>query len=171
MNKRCFAAMTLVCMTLATGCGQTDYNSKRQATIVEQALPSSIAGAPTQVNLPKWGVRNPHVHVRQRGSKVEMYSDDHGWNGHDVEVYYVPYANIDVYNGDYTLHSTYSLQKIATARIKSNGTWLATWDTKGQELPDRFYLLAKTNVGQATIEKVMSSPKGVIDGGAESSLQ
>lgn len=171
MTRCGFCVTVLVGLTLMTGCGQSDHNSKRQAAIVEQALPSTMADSPTRVDLPKWGVRNPHVHVRERNGKVEVYSTDHGWNGKHVDIYYVPNANVDIKNGDYTLHSNNSLQKVATTKLKPNGTWLASWDLKGNELPDTFYLLARTNIGQATIEKVISSPKGVIDGGVASPVQ
>lgn len=145
------------------GCGQSDYNTKQQSAIVEQSLPPSIAGAPEQLKLPKWGVRNPHVHVEMNHGKVEIYSDDHGWNGHTVNIYYVPSANVEYYNGDYALHSTYSLQRVATAPIKNNGTWRAVWDTKGHDMPDVFYILARTNVGQVTLEEVNWNAGNPID--------
>jgi hypothetical protein len=148
------------------GCGQADYDSKRQAAIMEQMLPPGLADAPAKVNLPKWGVRNPHVHVRSKDGKVEIYSDDTGWSGHTINVYYVPAANVEYYNGDYAVHSTYALQRVATAHLRKNGSWLATWNLKGHELPDIFYLLVRTDVGQVTVEKMKADGQKVTVTGA-----
>lgn len=170
MRIKQLGIIAMVTLSLS-GCGLSNYDSKRQAAIVGQALPAAIAEAPTQVDLPKWGLRNPHVHVEMKDGKVVIYSTDQGWNGKYVDVYYVPYANVEMYNGDYMLRSKYSLQRIAVARMKPNQTWSAMWDTKGFDLPKDFFILVRTSVGEVTVEHVIWSNHQLIDGGAEAQTQ
>ncbi|MFB5191175.1 hypothetical protein [Alicyclobacillus fastidiosus] len=148
----CAVAMTSV---LLVGCGQSDNDSKRQAAIASQALPSSIADKPAAIQLPRWqNTITPHMYIRNEHGKVIFYSPDPQWNGHVMNIYYVPRDDVEVYNGKYALHSTSPLQRIATTRMKKDQSWAATWDVRGHELPKVFYVMARTDVNQTTIEKV-----------------
>ncbi|WAH39039.1 hypothetical protein [Alicyclobacillus dauci] len=163
---------TLLVSVLLVGCGNSDYDSKRQSAIVEQMLPTAIADPPAEVDLPAFRMSNPHVFVNTRSDGItEIYSAERGqWNGKIVNVYYVPPADVKMDEGQYALHSVYPLQRIATTPIKRDLTWSATWNTKGHQLPHVFYILARTNVGQVTIEQVTWNNNKLYVTGAESSL-
>lgn len=169
MNYK-LGVLTLILGLGLTGCTR-DADNMQQASIAEQALPANIADPPGHVNLLNWGVRNPHFDVNSAGNVIQISSTDHGWNGQFVDIYYVPYTNVEAHHGDYALRSRDTTQRIATARMKANQTWSATWDTKGNKLPASFYILVKTNTGQANIERVMKSDGTFVDGGAESPVQ
>lgn len=159
-----------------TGCGQngssgqSQPSAQGQAAAVQGALPSTIADPPKHLDIPHWGARNPHFHVLSSGDQIRISSTDHGWNGQFVDLYFVPYANVKVEDGDYAVRDTASPQRIATARMKNDQTWSVTWNTKGHPLPQTFYILARTNTGQVNLERVIRSSGKYIDGGAESSL-
>lgn len=137
--------------------------------MVSQTLPTTIAEAPTHISVPKWQVRNPHVFIRNSKGQVIFYSDGF-WNGRTIDIFYVPEANIELYEGNYALHDTYPLQRISSAKIQ-NGAFTATWNISGHKLPSRFYILAKTNTGSVTIEKVAWKDHQVVISGSESPVQ
>ena len=146
----CIVVMTSV---LYVGCGDDD--SKREAAIASQALPLSIADKPAEIQLPRWqNMANPHIYIQNQNGKVIFYSPYNPWNGHIMIIYYVPRDDVEEYSGRYALHSTVPLQRIATTRIGKDGTWSAIWGIRGHELPKVFYVMARTDVNQTTLEKV-----------------
>ncbi|GLG00990.1 hypothetical protein Alches_10290 [Alicyclobacillus hesperidum subsp. aegles] len=155
---------------LLTGCGD-ENRPANQAALAQQALPSAIADPPNKVDLPHYQARNPHFDVMTKDGNIVIRSDDHGWNGHTIDVYYAPPEAVMIHDGDYVLRDTTHLQRIASVPLKGNQTWVAVWNVKGHTLPREFYLLAKTNVGQANIEHVLWMNQRYIEGGAESRVQ
>ncbi|WP_206885616.1 hypothetical protein [Alicyclobacillus mali (ex Roth et al. 2021)] len=172
-SRRALSAVSLLAVLSLTravaGCGR-EFDVHPSA-LVGQALPSSIADPPTSVELAHYQMRNPHFNVLSHGSTLNIWSDDHGWNGHRVDLYYAPAAIVTAYHGDYTLKSNAHLQRIASVPIRKNQTWFAAWNVGAYKLPDGFYLLAKTDVGQATIEKVVWQQGHYVEGGVDSPVQ
>ncbi|MDI9259925.1 hypothetical protein [Alicyclobacillus sendaiensis] len=171
--RRAFAAvpvlLALMLSGVFTGCGRE--SEVHPSALVGQMLPPSIADPPARVPLAHYQERNPHFEVLSRGSALHIWSDDHGWNGHRVDLYYAPAAIVTAYHGDYTLKSDARLQHIASVPIRNNQTWFAAWNVGSYRLPDEFYLLAKTDVGQATIEKVVWQQGHYVEGGVDSPVQ
>ncbi|UNO47462.1 hypothetical protein [Alicyclobacillus acidoterrestris] len=172
MKVRTLCAVAIT-SALLVGCGHTGNDSaNRQAAIASQELPSSIADKPAQLQLPHWQNRvNPHFDVRNKNGQVIFYSDDKLWNGHIMNLYYVPRDNVVVDNGEYSLRSTAPLQRIATTHMEKDQTWSVAWNIKGHELPKVFYVLARTDVNQTTIEKVTWHQHALRISGGDSPVQ
>ncbi len=151
------------------GCGR-EFEVHPSA-LAGQALPPSIADPPSRVELAHYQMRNPHFEVLSHGSTLNIWSDHHGWNGHRVDLYYAPAAIVTAYHGDYTLKSSAHLQHIVSVPIRKNQTWFAAWNVGSYRLPEEFYLLAKTDVGQASIEKVVWQQGHYVEGGVDSPVQ
>lgn len=164
MNVRRLIVVPIVALML-TGCGGHEAPNAKSAMAV-QLLPRSIAEKPLKISAPYWQVRNPHVFIRNSAGKVIFYSNGF-WNGKTIEVYYVPESSIRLYRGEYSLHDGYPAQRLTQARIV-DGQFVASWNIKGHALPKRFYILAKTNTGNATIEKARWDGHQVVISGGES---
>ncbi|SIS62734.1 hypothetical protein [Alicyclobacillus vulcanalis] len=164
------AVIAMLVPGVLAGCGRE--NEVHPAALVAQALPPTIADPPARVELAHYQMRNPHFEVQSHGSTVlRIWSDDHGWNGHRIDLYYAPAALVIAYHGDYTLKANTNLQRIASVPIRKNQTWFAAWNVGSYKLPDAFYVLAKTDVGQASIEKVVWQQGHYVEGGTDSPVQ
>lgn len=167
MNLRRLLTIPLMALML-TGCSNHQQASAESA-MSAQLLPRSIAEQPLKISLPHWQVRNPHVFIRNSDGKVIFYSNGY-WNGKTIAIYYVPESNIELYKGDYALRNEYPVQRLTESTIV-DGEFVANWDIKGHELPRLFYILAKTNTGSATIEKVRWDGHQALISGGESPVQ
>ncbi|MDP9727679.1 hypothetical protein [Alicyclobacillus tolerans] len=145
------AAAVFLATFLLPGCGEyhPEQNIKLSNNEVADILPTSVAGKPMTLNMPKRIQNPPPTHVAIVGKELHIWSDD-AWYGHQVEVFHVPARDISLQDRHFALASTGSVQKIASGTIQPNGTWSVYWPGGAVYVADKQheFFLIRTNEGQ-----------------------
>lgn len=118
---------------------------------VTNALPLTIAGAPTNLTIQR---NNNPAQVKAVYSKhrIRVVSRSH-WHGNSVTLYYLPATNLKHQGTHMELLQANGVQRIGTFPIDKNGHWSASWNMGNYKVPlhKPMYFLAVSDTQQSAL--------------------